>query len=364
LNRHHARYKEVYIPKDNRIMATAPQRLSSYTHDQKLQRLAREFSVARLVGQLSEEDGLRDGPEYELCTEAARGELGGLDRRRPIIPWSVFQQRDATVAGTGGYLVGVDSAEAVDALRPWSVAARAGITIMSGLRNNMTLPATDTTTTGYWLNTEGTTVTESTPAIGQVALSPKTAGAMLEFSRLLQLQSPGIETVLRRDLLRTVGSLVDAAIFNGSGSGGEPLGLLGTSGVGATAGASLDWADVLGMQESIAAANADDANVAFIATPAVRKLLSGRERATGSGFIWGDGRIAGAPGYVSTDVPTATMIAGDWSNVVLGLWGPGFEFAVDPTAGFKAGIIAARVLVSCDVGVRVPAAMNAATSIS
>ena len=120
------------------------------------------------------------------------------------------------------------------------------------------------------------------------------------------------------------------------------------------------------MQETVAEANADDGVVSFVGTPAVRKLLSARERATGSGFIWDSGRIAGLPGYCTMDVPSATLIAGAWPELFLGLWGPGVELQINPNdaAGFKAGIVQVRCLVSCDVALAHAAAFNAATSVT
>jgi len=74
----------------------------------------------------------------------------------------------------------------------------------------------------------------------------------------------------------------------------------------------------------VSTASAEDASIAAVTTPAVRKLLSGRERASCNGFIWDSGRVARMPGLATPSVPTASMLVGDFSLVVLGLWGPGF----------------------------------------
>ena len=106
------------------------------------------------------------------------------------------------------------------------------------------------------------------------------------------------------------------------------------------------------MKESCASANARDEAIAFITTPAIREILEARERGTnGDGFIWDGEQIASRPGYVTTDIPSATMVAGDWSELILALWGTGLEFSINPYATFPARIVGARVLVSCDVGI-------------
>lgn len=322
------------------------------------------FSFQRaLSGMVSQ--GL-DGLEREVAQETAKVAGVAFDPHKLVAPWGLFtRDLTTTVAGAGGYLAGVDTGEALDVLRPWSVTARAGITVLERLQASFVLPRTTAKSTAYWLVNQATNVTESTPSTGSVAFAPKEAGAYLEYSRNFALGTRAAgEQYIRRELLRTVGSLVDAAVLNGPGGAGEPLGLLNTAGIGSVTGTSLAHDDVANMKETVATANAPDESIAFLGTPAVRELLEIRERATGSGFIWDNDQVASRPAHVSTDVPSATLICGAWSELILGLWGPGLEFSVNPYAGFKEGIIGARVMVACDVGVQHAAAFCAAGSIT
>lgn len=284
-----------------------------------------------------------------------------------VIPFWALHRRDLTVANAsaGGYLVSGETPEALDTLRPWSVAARAGITVLPNLVGNQLIPKTNTNISGGWLSTEATALTESQPAVGQLAMVPKTAGAFLEFSRQLSIQA-NAEMFARRELSRTVGTLVDQAIINGSGAAGQPQGILNTAGIATQSGATLGLAGVANMKQQVADANAPDAGIAFLATNPVRELLEVRERASGSGFVWDNDRVASLPAFTSTVVPAATMLCGYWPDVFLGLWGPGLEFQVNPydQTGFRAGIIQARVLVSCDVAVAHPAAFCVSSSIT
>jgi len=79
-----------------------------------------------------------------------------------------------------------------------------------------------------------------------------------------------------------------------------------------------------------------------------------------------DSKVADRRAYASTDVPTATMGCGDLSNLFLGLWGAGFVIEINPfdPSGFKAGIIQARVIVTCDVCVLHPSSFVVASSIT
>jgi len=269
-----------------------------------------------------------------------------------------------TAAGASGsnYLVPSEAAAAVDILRPWSVTMQAGITVMPGLVGNTPIPKTTATSTGYWLSDEATDITASQPTIGQVSLSPKMAGALVQYTHQLRAQSD-VENILRRELLRTTGSLIDAAVFNGSGGSGQPTGLLNTSSIGTQSGTSLAWAGILTMEGQCGDANAEPS--AWIATPTVRKLLKGRERASGSGMVWNDFGLNGKPAFATTTLPAGTLVTGDWSQLVLGMWG-GLEIQVAPpnAAGFKAGTLAIRLLASVDVGVLHPAAFSKSTSVT
>ena len=85
--------------------------------------------------------------------------LDALVRQRPL-------QRDMTVAGVSGsnYLVGTENQAAsfIDLLRNTSVTMRMGITRLSGLQGNVTIPKMTAGNTAYWLADEGTAATDST----------------------------------------------------------------------------------------------------------------------------------------------------------------------------------------------------------
>ena len=82
--------------------------------------------------------------------------------------------------------------------------------------------------TPAWLSTEGSQVPPSQTTLAQITITPKTVGAVVNFSRQLSLQA-NAESFVRRELLRTVATAIDLAVLNGSGAVGQPLGLLGTN---------------------------------------------------------------------------------------------------------------------------------------
>ena len=285
-----------------------------------------------------------------------------------------IQRRDLTVGNStaGGNLVATDlqAASFIDILRARSRAAQLGMTMLTGLVGNVAIPKLTGSATAYWLTNEATAITESAMTVGQLALAPKTLGAYTELSRLLMLQStPAAEALVMGDFAKVLALAVDLAVFEGSGSSGQPTGIANTASIGSVTGTSLDIADCIEFQTDLATANALADNCAYITTPAVAGLLKGRARiaSTDSQTLWSgsvlDGSIEGFKATTSTQLTAASMIFGDFSQVVLGEWGM-LEIALNPYASFATAITGIRAIQTVDVGIRQAAAFSRATSIT
>lgn len=302
------------------------------------------------------------GENSEFLQEAAKRDGVLYD---PVRPYLSF--RDLTVASGsgGGFLKMTAVQESIDILRPWSVMARAGIQIEFGLVGDQVIPKVGAKTTPNWLPTESTQIAPSTPTLSQIAVSPKNVGDVVQYSRLFskQVNAPAFAA---RELLRTVGTAIDQAIINGSGTSGQPQGIISTAGVQTQSGTTLN-AGCATMKRKSAEANANDESISFLSTPAVREVLEGREKAAGGGkFVWDKDLVADRTARVTTDMPAATMICADFSLIYLGFWGNGLFLEINPfdQALFRSGGIQARVLVSCDVAVLHPPSIIVASSIT
>jgi hypothetical protein len=161
---------------------------------------------------------------------------------------------------------------------------------------------------------------------------------------------------------------VDVGTLDGTGSGGQPTGISATSGIGSVSGTALAAAGVLEFQSDVASANVTPMRPGYVTTPPVAALLMVRPElpSTGTTRLWTgnlwDGALFGMPAMSSNQLTAASMIFGDWQEVVVGEWGV-LEVEVNPFAGFQAGIIGVRAIYSMDVGVRRPFAFSRATSI-
>jgi HK97 family phage major capsid protein/HK97 family phage prohead protease len=290
------------------------------------------------------------------------------------VPYEV-QKRDMTSAGASGsqYLVATNNLAGsfIDLLRNRALVAQLGARMLTGLVGNVTVPKQTAASTAYWLSTESTAITESQPTIGQLSLTPKTVGAYTEVSRLMMMQSdPSADALVVEDLSKVLALGVDLAAIAGSGASGQPTGVLNTSGIGSVTGTTLGYAGILEFQTDVAAANALAANCAYVTTPAVAALLAARQRFTSTDSpLWVgnvlDGQVSGFKAASTNQMNAATMLFGDWSQIVIGEWGT-LEIATTDAEGsnFKAGIVGVRAFKTVDIGVRIAAAFSAASSIT
>lgn len=348
---------------------------------------AKRFSVVRAIRAIAEDNWKDAGFEAE-CSRTIAAKLGKVaDGKRFFVPQEVQQQQRmvpskvlnrgdlqtrADVVGTttaGGYLVETINLSFIELLRNRTVAFRLGATVLSGLVGNVSIPKQTGAATAYWLSTETTQITEVEQTFGQLAFSPHTVGGYTEISRLLLLQSsPDVEGIVNADLAAIIGIAVDAGVINGSGSAGQPHGIIGLSGVGTSAGTTLGLAGLLTAQGTVGAANVVPVRGGWASTFVNSALLRARQEFSNTysplwyGSVW-DGMMVGYPAMASNQVPTGDLIFGDWAQVVVAEWGV-LEVEVNPYANFTAGIIGVRAIMTIDVGVRYPAAFYVLTSVT
>ncbi|MEY2686552.1 MAG: hypothetical protein RL375_750 [Pseudomonadota bacterium] len=332
------------------------------------------FSVLKAIRALVDKDWSGAGFERECHQEILkRTGLSAAVHGGFFVPVDV-QKRDLTV-GTptaGGNLVGTNlqPQSFIDLLRARSVCADLGMTMLTGLVGNVTIPKLTGAATAYWLANEAAAITESQQTIGQLALSPKTIGVYTELSRLLMMQStPSAEALVMNDFAKQMALGIDLAVLEGSGSSGQPTGISLTAGIGSVTGTSLALAGVTEFQTDVAAGNALDVGSAYVTTPTVAGLLLQRARfsSTDSRTLWEgnvlEGTVMGFRGRTTTQVTAASMTFGDFAQVVLAEWGM-LEIALNPYANFGAAISGIRAIQSVDVGIRQAAAFSRATSIT
>lgn len=334
---------------------------------------AKRYSVLRAIRAMVDRNWQGAGFEREvheaICKRAGVAEAanGGF-----YVPYEV-QKRDLTVgtAANGGYLVATDllAGNFIDLLRNRTVVGQLGAVMLDGLVGNVAIPKMTAAATAYWLTNEATAITESQQTLAQLSLTPKNVGAYTEISRQLMMQStPSADTMVMNDLAKVLAIAIDLAALEGSGASGQPTGISATSGIGSVTGTSLAYAGMLEFQTDVAGSNALAANCAYVTTPAVAALLSARVKVSSTySPLWDgnvlDGNVCGFRGMATNQVTAASMIFGDFSQVVIGEWGM-LELALNPYANFTAAISGIRAIQTVDVGIRQAGAFSRATSIT
>jgi len=370
------------------------------------QRDSAEYSIsagirAALSGDWSSREA---GLVREMSQEVQRTSgFSQSGKRGFFVPFSALAKRATYVtsgATTGGNLVATDlmADEFIEALRNNSVMLNLGISTMTGLVGDVAIPRRSGVASTYYLSTETTAITQSESTFDQVQLQPKNLAALSKFSRQTLLQAtPGIEDLIRRDLTAGINLGIDLGILNGSGSSGQPTGILNTSGIGSVAlgtnGGAITVNALVDLEEQVlidnGAVNRD--SISYITNAKVlaelKKLRAGGSTTTDGAYLVNDqlnaiGRggtpaaVNGYPLYVTNQVPSnltkgsssgvcSAMLMGDFSQAMVGFWGNGIEIVVgEDSDDFSKGLQSVRAIVSYDVAVRHPESFAAVLDIT
>ena len=286
-------------------------------------------------------------------------------------------QRDLTAGASAAGAKLVDEivqVPVIEALRARMVMGQLGATVLNGLSSNVSVPKVTTGAAGAWV-AENAAPGETTQVIGQVTLTPKTCAAYTDISRRLLVQSSAdVESLIRNDITNSLAVAIDTAAVNGGGSN-EPTGIIQNSGVTTVAmgtnGAAPTYAKLCEVEAGPENANAAMGTMQFLTNAKVRKKLRQLEIATNSGlmlFDWRFNTILGYPTTVANIVPSTLtkgsssvcsgIIFGDFSQVLVGYFGPGVDILVDPYTGGNAGTVRVSALVDVDVNLRHGAAFS------
>jgi HK97 family phage major capsid protein len=277
------------------------------------------------------------------------------------------------VFGQGGALVPTQvSDDPIELLRNKICCARLGATVLDGLSGYFALPRQIAPSTPQSLPETGL-VNQSAVEFDQPLISPHRVSADVAYSKQLLLQSAvSIEQWLREDLFRQMGILFDWNMLNGTGSNSQPTGLLQTVGVSSTSfGGTATWQSILEFENELAEQNADvvGGKMAWLSTPNTRNRLKGvaqnllgattvSARPIWESIIWpddsGDGVMNGYRAAVTNQVPNDRVIFGNWKELILAIFGTGFDVVANPYLRAKEAVVEITVNAFIDVAVRHP----------
>ena len=333
------------------------------------------------------------GMVRELSTEVQKSMGRGPSAERAFfVPFNELTRATYVTSGasTGGNLVATDllDQEFIEFLRNRSVMLAAGVRTIAGLVGNVAIPRRSGIASTYYLSTQTTAITQSESTFDQVTMSPKNLAALSKYSRQTLLQgTPGIEQLVRNDLVDGINVGIDLGILNGSGSSGQPTGIMGTSGIGSVAigtnGGAITMEKLVDLETELTIDNVavDRNSISYVTNARVmgnmKKLRAGGSTTTDGPFLVNDSLVAigrggtpsvvnGYPVYVTNQVPNtltkgassgvcSAVVLGDFSQAMVGFWGNGLEITVgEDSDDFSKALTSVRGIVAYDVAVRDP----------
>nr|WP_320131992.1 phage major capsid protein [uncultured Holophaga sp.] len=329
------------------------------------------YSYARAMAALlegAEGRQAKRGFEHEVSDTLSRKMPMGYEARGGILVPMQVRALDTATAGGAAELVFTEKGELIPMLRNASVALKLGARFLSGLTGPLAFPKQTAAASASWVAENPGTDTGATQfTTGTVTLSPKTLRGVTQISRqLLYLSSEDAESMIREDLAQAHALAYDKAVLHGTGADNQPTGIYAASGVNAVAfGGVPTFAKLVEMISAIAADNALLGNLGFVTTPglAAKMMTTLKAAAAGSEMLWEgkieEGMIAGYKAIASNQV-SATLgagaehgiIGGNWAQVLMGQFGPGFELIVDPYALKKQALIEFTSFQMVDIALR------------
>ena len=306
-----------------------------------------------------------------------------------MIPLSALvpEQRAVYQTGTanvGGNLVADEyrPQDFVEYLYNTSIAMQAGVKTLADCQGDLVIPKRSTTGSTYWLSSQTTAITAGNSTFEQLTASPKNVASLEKYSRQQVLQGlPQIEDLIRSDMTQNLQLALDSAVLNGSGSSGEPTGILNTSNVNSIAvgtnGGAVTADMLINLEGNVVIDNGvvNGATTKYVTNGKVVNDLKKLKDTTNqylynlNNAVGGRGptpaNFNGYPILDSMQVPStltkgsssnncSAVIFGDFSQCLLCLWG-GLEIQVgEDSDDFSKLLSSIRGVLSMDVVVRNP----------
>lgn len=330
----------------------------------------REYSLTRAIaGMVAQMTGTGSFDGLEAEASAAIAKRSGRRAQGFFIPVEITHGKRNLVAGTGsagGFTVPTElQVPIIELLRNTAQVAGLGARILSGLTGNVSIPRQTGATTAQWL-AETAEANQVDQTFGQLALTPKRLAARSGYSlQLIRQSSVQIESFVRDDQAQVLGLAVDLAAIQGLGSAGQPLGIVGTSGVGTiTFGGAATYVDYIDAIAALLTANSMAGTPAFLGSPAAWSKGKTIPRVSGAGatqmIIGADNTVDGYRFVPSNHLPSNRLIFGDFSQLIIAYFGEP-DVVVDPFTKAANGLVVTTTNHYMDIGVRQAAAFVVST---
>lgn len=326
-------------------------------------RQVERFSITELISAAARDDRetLRF---YAECTDALAQRTGQTPstHRSHLIPSDVLVRDMQAATGSGAYLVGQQHGF-VSGLYNNTLIGALPLRRMP-MKDNGALAATTTAPTITWLSDENAEAADANPTFGTRSLVPKSVAVVAHISHQMNAQQPDALPFVEAELGAKMAEAAGTALCQGTGSSGQPTGLLTIANTTSTSGTNLAWS---GIRDLLAATEGYSADgLRFLLGVDAAKVLRAREKASGSGMVLADGRIDGYQATVTRCMPVASLLVADFSRVSWATFG-NMEITVSPLssgAAFARGAVGVRLMWHIDFVADHPSIVGKSVSIT
>lgn len=329
----------------------------------------RQFSISKFLRE-AQHDNLT-GIEAEMAKEGeAEFKRSGINPAAnsvyiPSIALREYYDTNATESGYGDAFKEEKFFSYEGKLRGEMLAARLGVNFIDNLTGNLNIVTGGAD--AAWV-AEDVAATKAKPAYAKMTLSPKRLQVLQGVTYdLIHQNSKSVDALIMADMVKAHAAALDAAIFAGSGSSGQPTGVLGRAGntvaIG-TNGGAITYAKLVEMEQLVGEDNGLlDGSLAYVSNAKVMGKLKTIPQVQGyPWYLLNEGKVNGYPFFMSNALPSnltkgtgsnlSAAIFGPFSQVICGTWGGGLQFIIDPYTAKASGVLEVTAIAYHDVAVR------------
>lgn len=279
-------------------------------------------------------------------------------------PHCYISWRTLLAGSSGSNLISGGKARAdIDrALAAATVTGRLGAKVVTGVKSDDVQPVERGTWSASWYD-ENETVTSSDASIDGRRVTPRRLAVLATVSRQLMAQRDSFNQFVRDRLIDALARGLDEAALQGDGVK-EPRGLQNHPNIPViTAGAAFTVSTLEDMENSLLGYNVPVESWKAVVGTATRAKIRQKSVDAGSGTfvlsVTGNSSdfresLMGIPATTTTLADSDTVYIGDWSRLMLNLWGDGFVVTVDPYKRKAEGLIEIYAQALADVTVTQP----------
>ena len=331
----------------------------------------RRFSISKFLRQAMPGETM-DGIEAEMAQEGKRefaqcikGAAEGVFLPSTLL--RTYYYTNASESGYGQAFIEQTALTYIGKLRNATLGRKLGVRYLDGLQGQIAFVTGGAD--AAWVAEEAA-ASKQKPAYSKAVMSPKRLQVLQGVTYdLMHQSSKALDDLIMEDFVKAHAVALDAAIFTGSGSSGQPTGVLSAANVNSIAigtdGGPLTHALLVQMETEVGIDNGllDD-TLAYVSNAKVQGKLKTIPQIAGYPYyLMNDGKVNGYPFFMSNAIPSnlgtgtafSAAIFGNWSEVIVGSWG-GLQIIVDPYTAKAEGVLEISAAAYHDVLVRTPVA--------